>query len=440
MSPPDPTPQLSRFKTYDEAVSAFHWQIPERFNIAGEILTRHPDAVTRLALQDVKFAGVNSYTFGGLDFLSDKFAVVLTEQGIRQGDRVGIALPQSAAAAVAELGVLKTGAIALIIPSSHHSFEDILVSARVKALVVDEAINERTPSSVNPAGTPVFVVGQNVSPGNFKDFWKEIDLSASDFDPVQVDAAAHAFIFPELGHRESNSIGIVHSHASAIGCLPAFEMANGLELGDQDVFWTSIGWSTPSALLGILIPAWWYGCSVVALDRGLPSGWINALDSCSVTHAVLSDMHLRFLLGAEPMLSRELMQPLRRIICDTPPASEQQKACEDLGEELGVLQGWPEAPAIVATCNEWFPTAVGWSGRVAPGHTLRVLDKRGDVVQAGTLGRIFAQVPPPLRPSVLRKDGEIEPLEVDRIDVGSLGMVDDHSRVWLSTDRLARSS
>src|SRR5689334_19075485 len=52
----------------------------------------------------------NCYTFGGLDFLSDKFAAALVEQGISEGDAVAVILEPSAALAVAALGALKGGA------------------------------------------------------------------------------------------------------------------------------------------------------------------------------------------------------------------------------------------------------------------------------------------------------------------------------------------
>src|SRR5207249_439648 len=107
----DPTPHLERFESYQEACREFRWVIPERFNIASAICRRHADAITRIALQEVKEAGINTYTFGGLDFLSDKFAMALSLSGINQGDSVAVMLPQTAALAVAHLGVLKTGAV-----------------------------------------------------------------------------------------------------------------------------------------------------------------------------------------------------------------------------------------------------------------------------------------------------------------------------------------
>src|SRR5512138_2444959 len=86
---------------------------PEPFNIAERVCRRHADAVYRIALEDVKIAGLNTYTFGGLDYLSDKFAMILSQCGIKTGDVIATVLPQGAALAVSHLGILKAGAIVL---------------------------------------------------------------------------------------------------------------------------------------------------------------------------------------------------------------------------------------------------------------------------------------------------------------------------------------
>src|SRR4029078_1085219 len=97
MEPDDPTPHLKKFQSDESASSEFHSSgfyssefhltVPDRFNIADAICKRHADAVTRIAVLDAKPAGKNTYTYGGLDFLSDKFATVLAQCGISQGDR-----------------------------------------------------------------------------------------------------------------------------------------------------------------------------------------------------------------------------------------------------------------------------------------------------------------------------------------------------------------
>src|SRR5260370_5523677 len=107
----DPTPNLQCFATYEEAYRDFRWHVPERFNIADAVCGKHADGATRLALIEVKEGGNNSYTFGAIDFLSDKFANVLGGHGVGIGDRVAVILPQSAALPIAHLAALKLGSV-----------------------------------------------------------------------------------------------------------------------------------------------------------------------------------------------------------------------------------------------------------------------------------------------------------------------------------------
>jgi acetyl-CoA synthetase len=114
-------------------------------NIAETILRKHDDSVFRIALQEVKSEGINTYSFGGLDYLSDKFATVLSESGITQSDVVAVMLPQSAAFAVAHLAILKMGAIVLPVSftAEQSLIERILKESGAKCLVIDESIQQR---------------------------------------------------------------------------------------------------------------------------------------------------------------------------------------------------------------------------------------------------------------------------------------------------------
>src|SRR4029079_14897215 len=135
----DPTPHLERFESYEQACREFKWIIPERFNIAREISRRHSGAITRIALKEIREAGVNTYTFGALDFPSDKFAMAVSESGIKPGDSVVVMLPPSAAMAVAQLGVLKIGAVMVPLPmdASPALLEHAIANSDSKAVVVD---------------------------------------------------------------------------------------------------------------------------------------------------------------------------------------------------------------------------------------------------------------------------------------------------------------
>src|ERR1044072_1568879 len=91
---------------------------PEQFNLACAICKRHDDAAARVALIDFKPYAKNTYTYGGVDFVSDKFATARAKRGVTQGDAVAVILRQSAALITAHLGALKLGAAVVPLPVS----------------------------------------------------------------------------------------------------------------------------------------------------------------------------------------------------------------------------------------------------------------------------------------------------------------------------------
>ena len=383
----DPTPHLERFESYEQACREFRWVIPGHFNIASAICRRHADAVTRIALQEVKEAGINTYTFGGIDFLSDKFAMALSLSGINQGDSVAVMLPQSAALAVAHLGVLKTGAVLVPLSMGAESalLEHAIADSGTKAVVVDESIYGKAEDYLSHL-QPRFIVRDlrpTATSSGDRDFWTEVDRASSDFEAVQTDQNSMAFIF--YIESEGKPTGVVHSHRSLIGQLPAFEMF--MEPEAESVFWTADAWSSAGALLGVLYPAWWYGCSFVAGkfdDRG---SVLRLMERCAVTHALVPSSLLSMLAESEPQPGERFELTLRTIVCEGLPWPE-HRANDDPGVTLNCVYGRPETGWIVGRCERWFKTEIGFMGRPAPGRSIEIIDESGNVLPPGEAGRI----------------------------------------------------
>ncbi|MEK6284205.1 MAG: AMP-binding protein [Acidobacteriota bacterium] len=388
----DPTPHLERFEGYEQACREFCWAIPPRLNIASAICRKHADAVARIAIHDVKHAGANTYTFGGLDFLSDKFAAALSESGITPGDSVAVILPQSAALAVAHLGVLKIGAV--VVPLSMSAglglLEYALTDCRAKAVVVDESIYGRVGTSrhlPNPASC--FIVRDdrpaNASSGH-RDFWSEVDRGSSDFDDVQTDANSTAFIF--YVESQGEITGVVHSHRSVIGQFTAFEMFFNAGHEADSVFWTPDDWSSPAAVLGVLYPAWWYGCSLVASTCEGRGNALRLMERFEVTHAFVPSSTLKMLAESDPEPDERSELKLQTVVSERVQLPEYW-ANSDSSVTVNEVYGKPETGWIAGMCDRWFKTAVGGSvGRPAPGRLIEIIDESGNVLPPLNAGRI----------------------------------------------------
>lgn len=318
---------------------------PERFNLAEAICRRHADRVTRVALLDVKPLAENCFTFGGLDYLSDKFAATLSECGIRAGDAVAVTLDQSAALVVAELGALKCGA-AVVPLSLRLALGDVALAIHdsgARALVApferrsDYAAIARRADSIDT----LFLAGDSRQAihyeGAERSFWRDVFLATADFTPFACEAGAPAFIF-YVPADDGSRRRVVHSHAAMLEQLAAFEAAAWQETGDGDTLWCGDDWATADLRLRMIYPAWWHGSAVVTKppDRLTAESALQLFERCDVTMAFLRDDLLNQLLSLEANQPARFTLKLRTLITRSEGLSgdQYQRTRDRLGATL----------------------------------------------------------------------------------------------------------
>ncbi len=377
MKKDDLAPRLGRFKNYRTATRHFRWPELSRLNIAAAVLRRPDDA--RTALIEVKSAGENIYTFGALDFYSDKFANALAAVGLKSKDAVAVMLPQCAALAVAHLGALKMGcAVApMAEDSSAPDLERAINNSQAKAIVISPRSRERMDSISNATLEAVFVAAELDESTEDKNFWREIYGASSDFAMAETPVDAPAFIF-----HEDDQAGVVHGHSLLMGSLPAFEMVNDFDLADDAVFYTPLKWSSAQSLFGFLYPAWFYGLAVVACET---TSALVVAERYRVTNVMASSDCL-FETEKRPDLK------LRSIysVNETLP-----RRAKEIAAATASAYGAREAPMIMASCDRWFAAPAGSRGRAAPGHQIEVIDESGQTAPPGESGSLALRRPDP---------------------------------------------
>jgi acyl-coenzyme A synthetase/AMP-(fatty) acid ligase len=239
----------------------------ERCNLAAAICRRHADRVTRVALLDQKPLAENCYTFGGLDFLSDKFASTLNECGIREGDAVAVILGASAAFAVAILGALKRGAACVPLSPSLDLTEiaEAIRDSGAKAMVAPFAERDTFAAiAERDSLTTIFLAGDSSAAihyeGAGRSFWRDVFLASSDFTPATA-GSAPAFIFYSWAadgalHR------VTHSHAAILATLAQIHTQDEQAPAADDEPCGSDDWASPEVLLGLIFRTWWIGGAV----------------------------------------------------------------------------------------------------------------------------------------------------------------------------------
>src|SRR3954471_11245998 len=151
--------------TYEEAVAAHEWRVPERYNIAADVCDKHPR--DKLAMVHEHFGGtVREVHWGELQDLANQAAHALRANGVERGDRVAVVLPPTPETAAIFFGTWKLGALLLSMSVLYgddgirHRLSDstpaVLVTDRAnaprfdhpKVLVVDDGLFDGAPTDL----------------------------------------------------------------------------------------------------------------------------------------------------------------------------------------------------------------------------------------------------------------------------------------------------
>src|SRR5260370_29301396 len=138
-----------------------HVELPEHFNVASHFL----DAPAALHSERSAIAGEpREVTYGELAALANQAGNALRAQGASRGDRVLIALPDSAEFVAAFFGAVKIGAVAVPVNPFARSSDYIHYlenSQPSVAIAHSESLAEFLPASSMRPQIPIIVVGEN---------------------------------------------------------------------------------------------------------------------------------------------------------------------------------------------------------------------------------------------------------------------------------------
>ncbi|HYV04424.1 MAG TPA: AMP-binding protein [Blastocatellia bacterium] len=436
----DPTPHLERFASHKHACREFRRLVPETFNIANAILARHLDAVTRVALVEAKLGGLNTYTYGGLDYLSSKLSNVLTDLGVERDDSVALILPQSAAAIIAQLAVLKLGAIAVPIDINLDAagLEFALSDSAPRVVIPHHTLRDRLRIVGAPIETVLTVYPpppkfQDISPDY--DFWRGVFEASAEFKTVDTPADAPAFVFYERSEGELRRWK--HSHASLIYELPAFEMSQNFKTKEDSTLWTPQDWTTVDSCLGSVYPALWYGWRVAASETHPQGGdALGLIERCEITNTFMTLSGVDALRQSNQLPETESGLTLRHIVCNSPvPNHVQEWARHSLAGSINTIFSDTTFGSVAATCKRWYETPPGSPGRVTPGYSIETVDDRSAILPPRGIGRFAIRRELLEAPVGLAscQPGDLADARDGWVVTHKVGFKDEDGNVWLSS-------
>ena len=298
--------EVRRLKSYAEVCAAFRWEIPEKYNIAldacGRWARQEPG---RVALIDLRPGGERrEWTYGALEAESAKLAnVLVSEAGLRKGDRCAVLLPQSAETAVAHFAIYRVGAIAVPMFSlfGADAITYRIEDSGARVAITDTANAPKLRAIPGLDRTYVFgSTGEDTSRG-FQCLDKAMKQASDRFGYADLRAEEPAFLCYTSGTTGAPK-GALHAHRVLLGHLPGVQLPHEFFPRPGDRMWTPADWAWLGGLANIMLPALRYGVPLVAYRSGKfdPEAALDMMARERVRNTFLPPTALRMIRQAVP--------------------------------------------------------------------------------------------------------------------------------------------
>ncbi len=394
---------LSERSTYDALYGDFRWDIPNRFNIGTAVSNAWAaQAPDRVCLQHfLPDAAPISMTYGELAARSDAFAAALVAEGVQQGDRVAILLPQGFETVIAHVAIYKLGAIAL--PLALLFGADALLfrlkNAEAKAIVTNRFGTERLgPIRAELPTLDLVVTTQPSDDPSAKSFQELVKKHAGPFAAVDSGPDDPAMMIYTSGTTGPPK-GALHGHRVLLGHVPGFQMHHEFLPQPGDRIWTPSDWAWAGGLLNVLLPALLLGVPVVSSpgQKFDPDMAYRIMQDMDVRNAFIPPTALRLMKTvANP---REKYRLNLRTIGSAGESLGRETwewVRDTLGITINEFYGQTECNIVLGSIGKLGVSRPGPIGKAVPGHVVAIIDAAGNEVPRGTVGQVAVRRPDPV--------------------------------------------
>ena len=358
---------------YERLVAQHRWEVPERYNIAADVCDRHPRE--KLAMIHEHFSGaIRQVSWGELQDLSNRFANLLAQHGVRRGDRVAVVMPPTPETAAVFFATWKLGAL-LLSMSVLYGDEGIrhrLGDAEPRVLVTDAANAERFGDDI---GARLVVLDQ-VAVGDMP----------SDFDRVDTLADDPAQLYYTSG-TTGMAKGIVHAHRYI---LAHEEFRYCHDVREGELFHGMGEWAWAAGICPLLGP-WRMGAVQCVYQREAgfePHKQLDFLSRHGVRNVFATPTAIRSMMSIADAGARYPQQ--FRIVCSAGEPLNPE-AIRWFREQYGVtvldFYGLTESYPLCANFP-FMEVREGSMGKPMPGWQVAILDEDEREVAQGERGEI----------------------------------------------------
>ncbi|QOT00889.1 acetate--CoA ligase [Brevibacterium sp. JNUCC-42] len=397
------TQENSNLKDYDQTYETFQWADVEKqfswyetgkVNIAYEAIDRHASSAKKhkVALVYSDSTREESYTYGELSRLSNRFANVLHDLGINKGDRVFVFMPRTPELYVSVLGVLKNGAIVgpLFEAFMEAAVRDRLENSEAVAIVTTPALLPRVPVKDLPHLKHVILVGEGneLTEGQVS-YEKQMEQASDEFDMVWVDREDGMILHYTSGSTGKPK-GVLHVHNAMIQQYQTGKWV--LDLKEEDVYWCTAdpGWVTGTSY-GIFSP-WLNGVTnVVRGGRFTPDDWYNTLQKYKISVWYSAPTAFRMLMGAgDELVKKYDLSSVRHILSVGEPLNPEVVYWGMKVFEKRIHDNWwmTETGAQLISNYQSMAIKPGSMGKPIPGVFATILDNQGNELPPNRMGNL----------------------------------------------------
>lgn len=331
--------------------------------------------------------GDRSYTYAELDERVDRTARVLTDYGLRKGDRFGLMGSNSDHFVIAFFAALRLGAIVVPInPASAPMEVDYLIEDSGANLVCFDAVLTATVQALS--GTPPIVLALSPVSG-YQDLVTLADLATHEPLDETVNEADDALLLYTSG-TTGRPKGALFDHHRSLWVGHVSIAALGMRIGDRFLHVAPLYHA--AELCALLIPGTMVGAAHVVMSGFDPSAVLDAMESERITTFFGVPTMYQFLLR-DPSLARRDLSAWRTGLFGAAPmpgSSVEQLVGALPNVELIQMCGQTEAgPGGIFSTYEQVKERPDASGRQPlPFTEAAVIDSTGKPVAAGEVGEL----------------------------------------------------
>lgn len=415
------TIERANLRNYEKARKAFSWKAVEKelallahnkLNAAYIAIDRHTKTYrkNKIAMYYEGEAGnKEQYTFTQISELSNKFANVLNDHGVKRGDRVFLFLPRIPELFISFLGILKTGAIAgtLFSAFQEQALLDRLENSEAKVLITNAELFKRVGKVWRklPHLEKVIIVERDAKelPKSKKIiyFHKELETASRDFNVRLMHPDEAAFMLYTSG-TTGKPKGVVHQHLAIVQEYITAKWV--LDLKDDDVYWCTAdpGWVTGIAYE--ILGSWANGAATVVFDGRFSSDrWYKIIQDYKVSVWYTAPTAVRMLMAdGLSVVKKYNLSSLRHLASVGEPLNPEAIMWGLKAFGLPFHDTWwqTELGAIAIANYISLPIKPGSMGKPFPGVIAAIVDDKGKELPIGKEGNLALK---PNFPSLMQK-------------------------------------